>query len=120
MYLQRSGYAAPDMIFEVATGPVPTHTATLAPIVFVFALGGFFGWGYLIPRYEDRLTVLAERALTGPLVVALRAKDHKVSLSSLYIRFALKADKRAEVSLSPLSADIVVKVQNCPVIIFPP
>jgi hypothetical protein len=33
----------------------------------------------LIRRYEDRLTVLAEGALPGPLVVALHAKDHKVS-----------------------------------------
>ena len=52
----------------------------LAPIVFALALGGFFGCGYLIRRYEDRLTVLAERALPGPLVVALHAKDHKVSI----------------------------------------
>jgi membrane protein DedA with SNARE-associated domain len=51
----------------------------LAPIVFTLALGGFFGCGYLIRRYEDRLTVLAERALPGPLVVALHVKDHKVS-----------------------------------------
>src|SRR5262249_47936825 len=47
----------------------------LAPIVFALALGGFFG-AYLIRRYEDRLTVLAERALPGPLVVALHAKNY--------------------------------------------
>src|SRR2546430_12220634 len=40
----------------------------LAPIVFALALAGFFGCGYLIRRYEDRLTALAERALPGPLV----------------------------------------------------
>src|SRR5262245_2445991 len=46
----------------------------LAPIVFALALVGFFGCGYLIRRYEDRLTALAERALPGPLVAALHAK----------------------------------------------
>ena len=43
----------------------------LAPIVFALALAAFFGCGYLIRRYEDRLTVLAERALPGPLVAAV-------------------------------------------------
>jgi membrane protein DedA with SNARE-associated domain len=54
----------------------------LAPIVFALALGGFFGCGYLIRRYEVRLTALAERALPGPLVVALHAKGDKVSSAS--------------------------------------
>jgi len=40
----------------------------------VLALAGFFGCGYLIRRYEDRLTESAERALPGPLVAALRVK----------------------------------------------
>ena len=43
----------------------------LAPIVLALALAGFFGCGYLVRRYEDRLTVLAERALPGPLVAAV-------------------------------------------------
>src|SRR6476659_5768556 len=51
----------------------------LAPIVFALELAGCFAFGCLIRRYEDRLTVLAERALPGPLVVALHAKNHKVS-----------------------------------------
>ena len=46
----------------------------LAPIVFAVALAGFFGCGYLIRRYEDRLTVLAEQALPGPLIAVLHAK----------------------------------------------
>jgi hypothetical protein len=46
----------------------------LAPIVFALALAGFFACGYLIRRYEDRLIVLAERALPGALVAALHAK----------------------------------------------
>jgi membrane protein DedA with SNARE-associated domain len=46
----------------------------LAPIVFALALAGFFGCGYLIRRYEDRLTELAERALPGPFVAALHVK----------------------------------------------
>ena len=46
----------------------------LAPIVLALALAGFFGCGYLIRRYEDRLTELAERALPGPLVAALQVK----------------------------------------------
>jgi membrane protein DedA with SNARE-associated domain len=46
----------------------------LAPIVFTLALGAFFGCGYLIRRYEDRLTALAERALPGPLVAAVGEK----------------------------------------------
>jgi len=50
----------------------------LAPIVFALALAGFFGCGYLIRRYENRLTASAERALPGPLVAALHVKRHKV------------------------------------------
>ncbi len=46
----------------------------LAPIVFALALAAFFGCGYLVRRYEARLTVLAERALPGPLVAAVREK----------------------------------------------
>jgi membrane protein DedA with SNARE-associated domain len=43
----------------------------LAPIVFAVALAAFFGCGYLVRRYEDRLTALAERALPGPLVAVV-------------------------------------------------
>src|SRR5262249_36834003 len=46
----------------------------LAPIVFALAVGGFFGCVYLIRRYEDRLTALAERALPGPLATAVGPK----------------------------------------------
>src|SRR3989440_848955 len=46
----------------------------LAPIVFTLALAAFFGCGYLVRRYEARLTVSAERALPGPLVAALDKK----------------------------------------------
>jgi membrane protein DedA with SNARE-associated domain len=46
----------------------------LASIVFAVALAAFFGCGYLVRRYEDRLTALAERALPGPLVVAVFEK----------------------------------------------
>jgi membrane protein DedA with SNARE-associated domain len=46
----------------------------LAPFVFALALAAFFGCGYLIRRYEARLTVLAERALPGPLVAAVGEK----------------------------------------------
>jgi membrane protein DedA with SNARE-associated domain len=47
---------------------------SVAPIVFALALAAFFGCGYLIRRYEDRLTALAERALPGPLVAAVDVK----------------------------------------------
>jgi membrane protein DedA with SNARE-associated domain len=46
----------------------------LAPIVFALALAAFFACGYLVRRYEDRLTTLAERALPGPLVAAVNEK----------------------------------------------
>jgi membrane protein DedA with SNARE-associated domain len=46
----------------------------LAPLVFAVALAAFFGFGYLIRRYEDRLTALAERALPGPLWPASNQK----------------------------------------------
>jgi membrane protein DedA with SNARE-associated domain len=49
----------------------------LAPLVFALALAAFFGCGYLIRRYEDRLTALAERALPGPLVARSMRRDHK-------------------------------------------
>src|SRR5262249_62041345 len=38
----------------------------LAPIVFALVLAAFFGCGYLVRRYEDRLMASAESALTGP------------------------------------------------------
>jgi membrane protein DedA with SNARE-associated domain len=47
---------------------------TLAPFVFALALAAFFGCGYLVRRNEARLTVLAERALPGPLVAAVGEK----------------------------------------------
>jgi membrane protein DedA with SNARE-associated domain len=46
----------------------------LAPIVFVLALVGFLGCGYLIRRYEHRFTASAERALPGPLLAAIGAR----------------------------------------------
>src|SRR6516162_10968618 len=46
----------------------------LAPIVFALALAAFFGCGYLVRRYEDRLTASAERALPDPLVAAVDKK----------------------------------------------
>ena len=46
----------------------------LAPIVFALVLAAFFGCGYLVRRYEDRLTASAERALPGPLVAAVDKK----------------------------------------------
>jgi membrane protein DedA with SNARE-associated domain len=46
----------------------------VAPVVFALALAGFLGCGYLIRRYEHRLTALAERALPGPLVTAVGEK----------------------------------------------
>jgi len=45
-----------------------------ASIVFALALAGFFGCAYLIRRYEDRLTALAEQALPGPLAAVVDAK----------------------------------------------
>jgi hypothetical protein len=36
-------------------------------VVFAIALAAFFGFGYLIRRYEHRLIAVAERALPGPL-----------------------------------------------------
>jgi len=43
----------------------------LAPIVFVLAVAGFLTCGYLIRRYEHRLTASAEEALPGPLLAAI-------------------------------------------------
>ena len=39
----------------------------LGPILLVAAAIAFFGCGFLIQRYEDRLQEAAERALPGPL-----------------------------------------------------
>jgi membrane protein DedA with SNARE-associated domain len=41
--------------------------AVFAGCVFALAMIVFFGAGYFVRRYERRLTVLAERALPGPL-----------------------------------------------------
>jgi membrane protein DedA with SNARE-associated domain len=40
---------------------------SVAGLVFAVALAAFFGVGYLIHRYEDRLIEKAERAMPGPL-----------------------------------------------------
>jgi membrane protein DedA with SNARE-associated domain len=50
----------------------------LAPVVFLLALAGFLGCGYLIRRHEHRLIASAEQALPGPLVDAVGAKRTKV------------------------------------------
>jgi len=50
----------------------------LAPVVLVLALAGFLGCGYLIRRYEHRLTASAERALPGSLLAALGAKRPQI------------------------------------------
>jgi len=42
-------------------------SAVLGPILLAIAAVAFFGCGFLIQRYEDRLHVEAERALPGPL-----------------------------------------------------
>ena len=41
--------------------------AAMAGVVFSLALAAFFGAGYLIHRYEDRMIEAAELALPGPL-----------------------------------------------------
>ena len=53
------GYFFGKLLFQL-------HSA-VAPVVFVLALGAFFGIGYLIHRYEHRLLEEAERSLPGPL-----------------------------------------------------
>ena len=45
-----------------------------APLVFALVLAAFFACGYLVRRYEDRLTASAERALPGPLVAEVDKK----------------------------------------------
>ena len=49
----------------------------LAPIVFAVAVAAFFGCGYLVRRYEDQLTTLAERELPGSLVAAVTERRPK-------------------------------------------
>ena len=53
------GYFFGKLLFQL-------HHA-VAVVVFVLALAGFFGIGYLIHRYEQRLIDAAELALPGPL-----------------------------------------------------
>ena len=53
------GYFFGKILFQM-------HSA-VAPVVFVLALGAFFGVGYVIHRYEHRLLEEAERSLPGPL-----------------------------------------------------
>jgi membrane protein DedA with SNARE-associated domain len=51
----------------------------VAGAVFAAALAAFFGIGYLIHRFEDRLIEKAERAMPGPLegVIAPERPAHK-------------------------------------------
>ena len=53
------GYFFGKLLFQL-------HGA-VAGVVFTLALAAFFGTGYLIHRYEDRLIEAAELALPGPL-----------------------------------------------------
>jgi membrane protein DedA with SNARE-associated domain len=57
------GYFFGKLLFQL-------HHA-VAGVVFVLALAGFFGIGYLIHRYEHRLIEESERALPGPLEAVL-------------------------------------------------
>lgn len=65
------GYFFGKLLFQL-------HSA-VASVVFVLALSGFFGVGYLIHRYEHRLLEEAERSLPGPLdgLVARNAASDK-------------------------------------------
>jgi membrane protein DedA with SNARE-associated domain len=54
------GYALGTIVFELE--------GILGPIVFVTAIMVFFGCGFLIQRFADRLQDEAERALPGPLL----------------------------------------------------
>jgi membrane protein DedA with SNARE-associated domain len=53
------GYFFGKFLFRLQAG--------LSAVIFTIALAAFFGVGYLIHRYEHRLTAAAERALPGPL-----------------------------------------------------
>jgi membrane protein DedA with SNARE-associated domain len=53
------GYFFGKFLFQLQAG--------LSAAIFTVALAAFFGIGYLIHRYEQRLTAAAEQALPGPL-----------------------------------------------------
>ena len=53
------GYFFGKFLFRLQAG--------LSAVIFTIALAAFFGIGYLIHRYEHRLTAAAEQALPGPL-----------------------------------------------------
>ena len=53
------GYFFGKFLFRLQAG--------LSAVIFTIALAAFFGIGYLIHRYEHRLTAAAEEALPGPL-----------------------------------------------------
>ena len=61
------GYFFGKLLFQL-------HGA-VAGVVFAVALIGFFGIGYLIHRYEQRLIEEAERALPGPLEGVIAPKQ---------------------------------------------
>jgi len=46
----------------------------VGPIAFVLATAVLLGGGYLMRRFEARLSEAAERALPGPLESAIKAK----------------------------------------------
>ena len=52
---------------------VQMHGA-VGPIAFVLATAVLFGGGFLMRRYEVRLSQAAERALPGPLESVIKAK----------------------------------------------
>jgi membrane protein DedA with SNARE-associated domain len=60
------GYYFGKVLFQL-------HT-TFAVVIFVLALGLFFGLGYVVRRYERRLTDAAERSLPGALESATPGK----------------------------------------------
>jgi membrane protein DedA with SNARE-associated domain len=60
------GYYFGKVLFQL-------HT-TIAVVIFVLALGLFFGLGYIVRRYERRLTDAAERSLPGALESGTRGE----------------------------------------------
>jgi hypothetical protein len=67
------------------------------------------------------IDVAGARNNSSPIAQNIRFGSKADLTPSLgHVRFTPQSGQIADMSVCPLRADILVKVQNCPVIIFPP
>jgi hypothetical protein len=91
------------------------NALSTAPIISIADPNARKGLGEQLSETVETLAILN---IQYPMMRMREAFRFEQSLAD--VRFAPESGQIADIPGCPLCADIVVKVQNCPVIIFPP